>query len=84
MGENKHKFQKLTPVDSVDLALYEDALDFIFDNPDIRNVAISGAYGAGKSSVLATYKKRHNTLKFVHISLAHFEQPDKDSALKVA
>lgn len=47
MGENKHKFQKLTPVDSVDLALYEDALDFIFDNPDIRNVAISGAYGVG-------------------------------------
>lgn len=31
MGENIHKFQKLTPVDDVDLALYEDTLDFVFD-----------------------------------------------------
>ncbi|MDL2252789.1 hypothetical protein LJC49_01785 [Ruminococcaceae bacterium OttesenSCG-928-I18] len=77
MSENKYEFQKLTPTDDVDLSLYEDALDFVFDTPDIRNVAISGAYGAGKSSVLASYKKKHTERKFVHISLAHFEQPDK-------
>ncbi|WP_373206866.1 YobI family P-loop NTPase [Coprococcus phoceensis] len=31
----------------------------------------SGAYSAGKSSVLASYKKKHSGLRFLHISLAH-------------
>ena len=35
---------------------------------DIKNVAISGAYSAGKSSVLASYKKKHSDLLFLHIS----------------
>ena len=48
-------FEKLTPMDNVDIAVYEDAINFVFENEDINNVAISGAYGSGKSSVLATY-----------------------------
>lgn len=83
MGENKYKFQKLTPVSNIDLKLYEDAINYIFDNPDIRNVAISGAYGAGKSSVLASYKKKHSNLRFVHISLAYFNPSDKENGPKV-
>lgn len=38
MSENRYKFQKLTPTDDVDLALYENALDFVFDSSDIKNV----------------------------------------------
>ncbi|MDE5415725.1 YobI family P-loop NTPase [Alkalihalobacterium chitinilyticum] len=84
MGEGKkHKFQKLTPVNNVDLKLYEDAINYIFDNPDVRNVAISGAYGAGKSSVIATYGKKYSDLRFVHISLAHFKQPDKEDEIEI-
>lgn len=79
MEGNTYKFQKLTPIDDADLTLYKQALDFVFDNSDIRNVAISGAYGAGKSSVLKSYKKQSKK-KFVHISLAHFEQPRKISS----
>ncbi|MBS4203671.1 hypothetical protein [Lederbergia citrea] len=84
-GNNKYKFQKLTPDTDVDLKLYEDAIDYIFDNPDVRNVAISGAYGAGKSSVIASYKKKqkHSKLRFVHISLAHFKQSDKEDEIKI-
>ncbi len=78
MSENEYKFQKLTPTDDVDLALYENALDFVFDSSDIKNVAISGAYGAGKSSVLASYKNKHTDYRFIHISLAHFEQPTQE------
>ena len=66
-------FEKLTLNDNVDIEIYEEALDFAFLSPDIRNIAISGAYGAGKSSVLASYKKLHKDKKFMHISLAHFE-----------
>lgn len=51
MKENKYKFERLTPVDDIDLNVYEEAIDYVFDNSDIKNVAISGAYSAGKSSV---------------------------------
>lgn len=73
MFEERDIFEKLTPVDNIDLDIYEDAMDFIFKNHDIKNVAISGAYGAGKSSVLATYEVQHNEIEFLHISLAHFQ-----------
>lgn len=75
MAESKYKFERLTPTDDVDLAVYEEAIDYVFQNPDIKKVAISGAYSAGKSSVLASYKKNHSGLRFLHISLAHFQSP---------
>lgn len=72
MGDKKYKFQKLTPVGDIDLGIYEDAINFVFDNDDLKNIAISGQYGAGKSSLVESYKKNHPNKKFVHISLAHF------------
>lgn len=78
MTENKYQFEKLTPIDNKDLDIYKDALDFVFDNADIKNVAISGAYSSGKSSLLASYKKSRNDLHFMHISLAHFESPNQE------
>ena len=47
-------FHKLTPSDNVDISIYTEAIDFVFTDDDIKNVAISGSYGAGKSSVLET------------------------------
>ncbi|MDR1409124.1 MAG: hypothetical protein LBJ12_02385 [Oscillospiraceae bacterium] len=72
-AKNIHNFQKLTPVDDAELGIYSDALDFIFSEQDLRNIAVSGAYSAGKSSVIASYKKSHPSTQFLHISLAHFE-----------
>lgn len=77
MAENKYHFERLTPTDSLDLNVYEEAINYVFDNPDVRNVAISGAYSAGKSSVLASYKKKHSDKNFLHISLAHFQSPNE-------
>lgn len=78
MPDNKYHFEKLTPIDNVDMNVYENAIDFVFKNNDIKNVAITGAYSSGKSSVLASYKKKHQELQFMHISLAHFESPGQD------
>lgn len=66
-------FWSLTPKDDLDLHIYEQAIDYAFEKNDIHNIAISGAYGAGKSSVIASYKKKHPKLKFMHISLAHYQ-----------
>lgn len=73
MAEAKYIFEKLTPVTDSDISVYESAIDFVFENEDVKNIALSGAYGAGKSSVLASYKSSHPSTKFLHISLAHFQ-----------
>ncbi len=83
MAESRFHFERLTPIDNMDLDVYEDAIDYVFDNPDVKNVAVSGAYSAGKSSVLASYKKKHRDLRFLHISLAHFKSPDQDDEPEV-
>lgn len=49
MDEGKYHFERLTPINDVDLNVYEEAINYVFDYSDIRNVAISGAYSAGKT-----------------------------------
>ena len=76
------RFQKLTPTSNVDLNVYEEGFEFIFSNDDIRNIAISGPYSSGKSSLLESYKKKHLQKTFIHISLAHFTNENKDNEEK--
>src|SRR5699024_5175909 len=83
LAKKKYHFERLTPIDDMDLNVYEEAIDYAFDNSDIKNVAISGAYSAGKSSVLASYKKKHSNLQFLHISLAHFQSLDQEDETEV-
>lgn len=83
MAEKIHYFERLTPIDDMDLNVYEESINYVFDNSDIKNVAISGAYSAGKSSVLASYKKKHSDLHFLHISLAHFKSSEQEDEAEV-
>jgi hypothetical protein len=78
VSESSDKFKKLTPICNAEIGIYSEALDYVFKNNDLRNIAVSGAYGAGKSSVLESYKSKHGEIKFLHISLAHFQATDKD------
>lgn len=51
-------FNSLTPdILEENKQVYTDALNYAFSNDDIRNIAITGVYGAGKSTVWNTYKK---------------------------
>lgn len=84
MADNNTKetlhFQYLGPKDDIEsIEVYEEALDYAFSNSKIKNVAITGSYGAGKSSLLETYKRRKgNEKRFLHISLTHFENEQED------
>lgn len=73
MDTTKYKFHKLTPIRDAKLNVYEDSLDYVFRDNDLKNVAITGPYSSGKSSMLETYKTSHSNKRFIHISLAHFE-----------
>lgn len=83
MGQINYKFKKLTPDIDADISVYDEAIEFVFDNSDVTNIAVSGAYGAGKSSVIGAYEKKHSDKKFMHISLAHFEPANEQKEDKV-
>lgn len=60
--ENKMlKFSSLTSeILKENKQVYTEALDYAFSNDDIRNIAITGVYGAGKSTVWNTYRKHRS------------------------
>ena len=67
--ERKHKFNSLTPeVLPENKAVYTEALDFAFSNNDIKNIAITGIYGAGKSSVWKTYEEKEKLKERLQLS----------------
>ena len=67
-------FEKLTPttLSPDEMIGYNEALDFIFKEEDLLNIAISGPYASGKSSVFNTYEDEHEELNGIHISLSYF------------
>ena len=79
MATKEYHFQKLTPINNADISVYEEAIDFVFENSDVKNVAISGPYSAGKSSILESYKAKHTNYHFAHLSLSHFRTPEQET-----
>ncbi|NSB15105.1 hypothetical protein [Clostridium beijerinckii] len=76
--ENKYEFEDLMPkIDVVKNKQYCESIDWAVQNNKIRNIALTGVYGAGKSTILNTYKREHNEYKYLNISLANFKE-DKD------
>lgn len=72
----RNKFFDLAPIDAADQdGLYQAALRFAMRNPAVRNVAITGPYGSGKTSVIKTFEK-NSSYRFLNISLATFSDPN--------
>lgn len=72
-NEKNIRYKDLGPKDiSGEDSEYFKALDWAFNNEQIYNIAISGPYGSGKSSIINSYIKKHPELKAVNISLANF------------
>lgn len=73
-------YSSLSPIDNGDEnGHYSKALLWALKNrkkEDIKNIALTGPYGSGKSSILKTFQKNHkgNDLKFLNISLATFKE----------
>ena len=70
----KSKYVSLAPKDEKrkEYEEYYNALDFAMKDKSIRNIAITGSYGAGKSSVIDSYFNNHKEIKCIRISLAYF------------
>lgn len=80
-------YSSLSPIDDGDEnGHYSKAILWALYNrkkEDIKNIALTGPYGSGKSSILKTFQKNYKgkDLKFLNISLATFkeEKPEYDA-----
>lgn len=72
-------FEDLTPKNNVDEnGQYLNALSWALENNNIRNIALTGPYGSGKSSILKTFHaKNSGVYKFLNISLASFKEGEE-------
>lgn len=63
---------------AVNIKNYKEYFDSALKNENIKNIALSGNYGSGKSSILTTYFNDSNYKdKTLQISLANFEMIEK-------
>jgi len=70
--EAASSFVDLAPTDEADqTGIYSKALLFATRNPKVLNIALTGPYGSGKSSIIKAFLKRHRP-NMLQISLAAF------------
>ncbi|WP_339657573.1 hypothetical protein [Flavobacterium frigidarium] len=73
-------YSSLSPIDNGDKdGHYSKALQWALENrevEDIKNIALTGSYGSGKSTILKTFQKnfKGTELEFLNISLATFKE----------
>lgn len=68
------QYLSLTPIANADEDnAYSDMLKFALSQDKINNIAITGPYGSGKSSVLLTFQTQNPNWKYLNISLATFK-----------
>lgn len=78
---NTNGYEALTPtlLEPEKASSYVGALNYAFYQPDIRNIAVTGPYGAGKSSVLKTWCRDQGELRVLTVSLADFDMQKQAS-----
>lgn len=87
MEKENNKFNALTPeVLTENKQIYTEALDYAFSNSDIKNIAITGIYGAGKSTVCNTYIRQKGLNNVITVSLGKYKNniSDEDSLKEVS
>ncbi len=75
MNQLRDNYKDLAPIDNISNGKeYLKALHWAIRNKRIKNIALTGPYGSGKSSIINTYLKRHPFIKAKHlrISMATF------------
>lgn len=66
------KFVDLAPTDQADKdGIYSEAILFATNNAKVSNIALTGPYGSGKSSIIQSFLKKYRR-PALHISLAAF------------
>ena len=74
--EKEYKFRALSANKGIKIKpVTQKALEFaINEDSEVTNVAITGNYGAGKSSIVESFEKKCENKKFIHISLGQYDE----------
>lgn len=80
-------YHSLSPINNADADQYIEALNWALDNrkeKSIYNIALTGPYGSGKSSILKTFQENNENKDYVflEISLATFKEELAESKVK--
>lgn len=79
-NSNPRHIEGLTPTYDADPdKTYSENLLLALRDTDIKNIALTGPYGPGKSSVLKTFEQAHPEFSYLKISLASFEEDLKNN-----
>jgi len=74
-------FSPMAPTkEARNIEAYEQVLLETLAHADVRNIALTGPYGSGKSSIISTFAHRHPEYNFLNISLAAIAEGIKDVA----
>ena len=82
------QFYSLAPVESENYDKYSDAFKYALDSNDeesqkITNIAVTGPYASGKSSVIEKVKEEFGTDNFITLSLTNFNSGDIEDDNKI-
>ena len=83
--KDKGRFFSLCPSvleNTKDYEAYFEGLDYAFQDDEIKNIAITGIYGSGKSSLWRTYVKERAIKNVVTVMLGQFENSDYKESRK--
>lgn len=85
LQQHNVEYKDLLPTNAIQNGSeYLYAMRWAFKNKRVKNIALAGPYGAGKSSVIESFLKKHWRIKrkALRISMASFEINDESSASK--
>ena len=78
----KWHFKYMIPEKNAEkIKIYEKQFLEALEKKEVKNIAITGDYGAGKSSFLKTFEYKHPEYNFLDISLATFDEKNEDISL---
>lgn len=76
------KFHKLTPEILKEKSTYNEALDYALGDKDIKNIAISGIYGSGKTTVWESYVSQKNLKRIITVSLGKYKDINNENVIE--
>ena len=79
------EFTNLAPIDNIENGEeYLNTLHWAIKQKNVKNIALAGPYGSGKSSIIETYLKKHKIIKWktLRISMATFIENQTDEVVE--
>lgn len=73
----------LCPANEIEHKEYENSILCGIKKKDVKNIAITGTYGSGKSSIIKNFQNKHPEYNYLFISMATFEPKEKKETEKI-